>query len=253
LEYWYKDNGAQYITYASCPVKSRVNYYFPQEIELIFPANMDMNHIKPGQHFTLCYRLSRDTKNSLHSTEYGGIWKKGNPPNTFPPTHSPAYLIKSFYGEVEIVAPFLPGEYQYRIVYVGVETVTLKEISFVVTEMPLVVQAQAQPEKQHTPIFPMLENIPQITIPEYPTWEDFFTECDGIDASSASKYTAILDGHNIPVSLLKSFDFIFLTSIGIISPIHQLLIMDKVNEIKSAEMKHFIVSFLMGQENIEEC
>lgn len=85
---------------------------------------------------------------------------------------------------------------------------------------------------------PSIQIIP-IEIPSYQSWDEFVDACN-FDAPYPISYKAILNANGLNIDNLTSVDYPLLSTMGIATPAHQLLIMTKINEIKEAERKQFM-------------
>jgi len=178
--------------------------------------------------------------------------------------------IKSPEDTLEFEMAHMPGKYMYRPVHnsrlttlcsqtrcrikynaivpgVGIKVIYQKEFEVVKAgEKPVTPTQPAAAATAATGTTPTA--LPVITIPTYDSWEAFFKAAQIPDIFLPG-YTAIMNAHQMDVAKVKSFDYPFLTLAGIATPGHQLLIMDKVNEIKTAEVKQFIGQYLTALVN----
>uniref|UniRef100_A0A6B2KYN0 SAM domain-containing protein n=1 Tax=Arcella intermedia TaxID=1963864 RepID=A0A6B2KYN0_9EUKA len=214
------------------------------EDHVTFTTQEDLTAVPPKRSFKLQYEIRESKEHKLGYDYYTGLYlSKGQ--DTWPPTissYNNIQVISLQKGSLMVNAPAEPGDYEYRIMHTFYK-VRIKSLPFTVKKPePVAVKAPLTTDPKPLKSKPKLAKpTPKpITALPYPSpqqnytkspWEEFFRS-SGIPDLYHSVYCQMLEEYNIPISMLKNFDTHFLNRIGIASPEHQMLIMDKVNQAK---------------------
>jgi len=259
LRFMYKVSNEETVVLETCTCSCKEDIYTENEITIQIEKGVDPTNIKPEQNFILNYECDANSPNKLHqSQEWGGIWAH-NAADAYPPTVMTSICgINDKKGIFQLKAPFNPGNYEFRMFHVTSQT-TMKRFPFTVVEKvevetkavepknvePQAVETKAVEPKEVEPS--VVLNVPKP--PTYHSWEEFFAACgEAIPSTLHTSYSAIFKAYKVDISKLKNIDCGFLSTINIKTPAHQLAIMEKVNEIKEAEIIAKVVEIVKSMK-----
>jgi hypothetical protein len=188
--------------------------------------------------------IKPEARSVWKGTEYFGFYTL-NDPNPYPMPMGGIVMMRFADHADKIFPPEKPGTWNLRFQVVTTGLVVIHEMPIeVLPEKPAepepVVVTAPQPLAAALPA-----GLPTIVVPSYSSWSDFFKACE-IPDMFCNIYCTVMSAQNVDAKLIPSLEAPIIEKMGIATPAHQLMIMNKVREIRAAEMKQFIAQYLTG-------
>lgn len=204
--------------------------------------------MEPGPYYVrqpikVKWDIKEEARKLWKGTEYFGFYKV-NDPAPYPMPVGGIIMLKFTDHEDKLHPPEKPGQWNLRLQVVTTSLIVLYER--IIEVLP---EKAAEPEPVKPPAVGAVQpvsastSLPIVTVPSYTSWQDFFKACD-IPDMFCGVYCTIMGAQSVDVKLIPSLEHSILEKMGIATPGHVLMIMNKVREIRTAEMKQHIGLYL---------